>query len=210
VQRAPATRSQLLAIAARIRLAERGHDLLRSKRARLIHAIDRLAAAVMDASEALEREGALAHAALLLAEALDGPEAVRSAALAARGEVPLEARTERIMGVRVPDVRHRAIGRSLLARGYSLAGSSPRIDEVAERFERTVELVVEVAAEEVRMRRLASEARKVGRRVNALEHVVLPALATERRAVAAKLDEREREDRFRLQRIAQRKARGAS
>lgn len=182
---------------------------MKSKRARLLSAIDKLMAAVMDASLLLLREGALAHAALLLAEAHDGPEAVRSAALAARSEVPLVARTERIMGVRVPDVQHRPIGRPLALRGYSLAGSSPHIDDVAERFERTVELVLKVAAEEMRMRRLAVEARKVGRRVNALEHSVLPSLVRERRAVAAKLDEREREDRFRLQRIGRRKERGA-
>jgi V/A-type H+-transporting ATPase subunit D len=39
------------------------------------------------------------------------------------------------------------------------------------------------------------------RRVNALDHVLIPALEDEYRRVRAVLDEREREDQFRLRRV---------
>lgn len=55
----------------------------------------------------------------------------------------------------------------MLERGYSLVGTSARIDRVAERFEEEIELVLEVAAHELRLRRLAEEIQRTSRRVNA-------------------------------------------
>jgi V/A-type H+-transporting ATPase subunit D len=47
---------------------------------------------------------------------------------------------------------------------------------------------------------LAEEITRTTRRVNALEHVVIPRLESERDAIQAVLDERELEDRVRLRR----------
>jgi V/A-type H+-transporting ATPase subunit D len=64
-----------------------------------------------------------------------------------------------------------------------------------------LELVVHVAADELRLRRLAAEIGTTTRRVNALDHVLIPALEERYRQVRATLDEREREDHFRLRRV---------
>jgi V/A-type H+-transporting ATPase subunit D len=111
------------------------------------------------------------------------------------------------MGVRVPRIEHRPIGRALLARGYNLASTSPRIDELAERFEAEVDLVLQVAAGEVRLRRLAAEIAATTRRVNALEQVVIPRLIASRTRIQRVLEEREREEHFRLKRAQMRRGR---
>ena len=111
------------------------------------------------------------------------------------------------MGVRVADIRHEPVGRPRSARGYSMAGSSPRLDRLAERFEAELSLLLEVATVELRLRRLADEIGTTTRRINALESVVLPELERERDQIRAVLDERERQDRFRLKRFATRRAR---
>jgi V/A-type H+-transporting ATPase subunit D len=92
-------------------------------------------------------------------------------------------------------------------RGYDLAASSASIDAVAEAFEEQLQLVVKMAAEELRLRRLADELRKVSRRVNALDAVVLPRLERELAVTMTKLEERDREDRYRLQRMKARSRR---
>ena len=61
--------------------------------------------------------------------------------------------------------------------------------------------LLEVAALELSVRRLADEIARTTRRMNALEHVVLPQLETERAHIALVLEEREMEDRVRLLRM---------
>jgi V/A-type H+-transporting ATPase subunit D len=205
-----ATRMELLALRAQSAVAAQGRELLRDKRRQLLAALRDTAEAVFAGADALEESATQARRALALAEAIDGPEAVRSAALAAGAEIRVEARVASIMGLRVPDISQRDVGRAVNERGYALTATTPRIDAVAERFEAELDAMLHVAADEIRLRRLAEETGKVTRRVNALEHVVIPRLERGQKQIEAVLDERERQHRFRLKRFADRKRRGAS
>lgn len=190
---------------AQIALAEQGRDLLEEKRDQLLEEYRRAAGEALAGADALERAAAEARLALARAEALDGPEEVRSAALTTASEISLNTRAVTVMGVRLADIDHPPLGRSCTARGYTLAGSSPHIDRAAERCEAELELLLEHAAAEMRLRRLAAEIGRATRRVNALDIVVIPRLVAERNLIQAVLDERERQDRFRLKRIKARK-----
>ncbi len=202
-----ATRTELLARRSQIALAEQGRDLLREKREQLMADFRANAKTVLAGSDALEAAAGAARRALGRARAEAGPEAVASAGFAASGHVEVEAGVETIMGVRVPRIEHRPIGRPPTARGYSLVGTTPRIDAAADRFEAEVDLVLQVAAGEVRLRRLAAEIATTTRRVNALEHIVIPRLITSRKRIERVLEEREREDHFRLKRVQAHRAR---
>ena len=201
-----ATRTELLARRAQIALAEQGRDLLQEKREQLMTEFRTTARTVLAGSDALEASGAAARLALERAQARDGPEAVASAAFAASGHVDVEAGVATIMGVRVPRIEHRPVGRRAPSRGYSLAATTPRIDAAADRFEAQVDLVLQVAAGEVRLRRLAAEIATTTRRVNALEHVVIPRLVATRELIERVLEERERQDHFRLKRVQMRRS----
>ena len=139
--------------------------------------------------------------ALALAEAIDGPEAVLSAAFAASGQMMLEVSGANIMGVPVPVIEQKSVARGPLGRGYSFPGVSSRIDRAAEAFEVQVDLIIELATSEMRLRRLAVEIGRTTRRVNALDNVLIPRLEEERNYVEMVLEERAREDLFRLKRV---------
>lgn len=200
VEHLTATRSELLARRAQIGLAVQGRDLLKEKRNALKREFIRLSASVLEAMETLEERCAEGRTALAGAVALDGPEAVGSASLAAASDVEVELRTKSVAGVSIVEIERGAVRRPLAARGYSLAVTSPRIDRVAEAFESQLDLLLDVVATELSLRRLAGEIAATTRRVNALEHVVIPRLEAERNAIAEVLEEREREDRVRLMR----------
>jgi V/A-type H+-transporting ATPase subunit D len=195
-----------VACRAQIGLAAQGCQLLEDKRHELMKELRRTAEAVLEEADALERAAASAREALSVAEALDGPEALRSAALVAEGDASLAVTTVSIMGIPVPEIEHRPWVRPRVRRGYALSATSPRIDAVAEGFEHELDLVVQVAAGEVRLSRLAAEIRATTRRVNALEQLVIPGLERERDAIRMALDEREREDQFRLRRLRRRRS----
>jgi V/A-type H+-transporting ATPase subunit D len=196
-----ATRAELLAKKNQISLAYQGRDLLKEKRNALLQQLMRTAEQVMQGSDELEQGVGEATAILALAKALDGPEAVQSAAFAAQGQVTLEVTGSNVMGVPVPVIERKSVTRGPLDRGYSLSAVSSRIDATAEAFESLLDLIIVVADSELRLRRLAEEIGRTTRRVNALEHVLIPRLVAQRNYIQMMLEEREREALFRLKRV---------
>lgn len=203
MEHASPTRMNLLARRAQIELAQQGRDLLTDKRNALIKELQKLAEQVMVRSDALDEAAADARLALAEAEAYDGPEAVRSAALATRKGIQVEARVANIMGVQVPELAAPPVSRRLDERGYALTTTTPRIDAVADRFENVVGLMLTLSSQEIRLQRLAQEVRSTTRRMNALEHVLLPRLRAEKDYIQMMLEERERENIFRFKRLQQ-------
>jgi len=203
MQKVSTTRMELLAKKAQIALAEQGQALLKEKRAALLREFLRLADRVMARSDALQAAAAEARRALARAEAVAGPEAVRSAALATRGELTLAVQAANVMGVSVPVIEQKRVARSAFGRGYSPTGTSVTIDEAAAAFEAEVNSLIQLAESELRLTRLAAEIQRTSRRANALEHVFIPRLLAERDYIQMALDERERADHFRLKRVKQ-------
>lgn len=202
------TRMELLVRKAQITLARQGRDLLEQKRTALMKEFMRIADTVMERSDALQQAAANARQDLAWAEAFAGTEAVKSAAMASRSELPLQVSSVSVMGVKVPQIEQKRVSRSVLGRGYSIVGTSITIDEVAEAFETEVDSIIKLAESELRLTRLASEIQRTSRRLNALDHLLIPRLEAERDFIQMALDERERSDHFRLKlvkRILERK-----
>ena len=195
-----ATRSELLARRAQIRLAGQGRDLLGEKRAALMREFQRISASVLDALRELEQGAAVGRRALGEAVALDGAEAVGSAAVAAASSVGVRLTTRSVAGVPIVELEHDPVSRPRTARGYGLPASSTRIDAAADAFERQLERLLDLVAVELTLRRLATEIAATTRRVNALEHAVIPRLTGERDFIAVVLEQRELEERVRLMR----------
>ena len=202
-----ATRSELLARRGQLELARRGRDLLEDKRDQLMKEFRKVADLVLSGEGALDRAAGAARRALADAEAFDGPDVVWSAAAVGGSGILLEAHPVYIMGVRIADIEYGPVRRSLVDRGYTLAGTTARIDRASELFETELELALELAARELRLRRLVEEIATTTRRVNALENIVIPQLERQTSMILAVLDERERQDRFRLKRAKAQRAR---
>jgi V/A-type H+-transporting ATPase subunit D len=204
MQQVSATRSELLARRARITLAAQGRDLLKERRSALVREFNQLGASALASIDALDRDAAAAGRLLGLAVAAHGPEPVQSAAFAAHGEVEVSLRTRSVAGVPIVEIDKQPVARARTDRGYSLAAAPARLDDVAEHFEAVLDKLLELAVLELSVRRLADEIARTTRRMNALEHVVVPRLERERAHIALVLEEREMEDRARLRRMRSR------
>lgn len=195
-----ATRSELLIRRERIRLAEQGRDLLQDKRSALVEEFRRLGRDVLSARARLDDIAGQARLALADATAAEGPEPVRSAGLSARRDLQVRVHTRTVAGVGVVELEAEPAVRTPGARGLAVIATGPHVDTVADRFETLVARLLDIAAVELSLRRLAAEIARTTRQVNALEHVVLPELGRERRSIAIVLEQRELEDRVRLRR----------
>lgn len=198
---APATRMALLAGRSRLALARQGRDLLEQKRDALLREFYRDVRIVVAQHEELEAAAGAARMALDSAHVWLGQEAVAAAAAAAAGEISVEVESTTIMGVAVPAVVPRDLVRHPEARERSPLVSGPSLELVAERFEEVLTIAIRLATMEARVRRLAREIRRTSSRVNALRTRVIPALEADTRAIELGLEQREREDRFRLKRV---------
>ena len=196
------TRAELLERRAQIGLAQQGMDLLKQKRDALLMEFMGVMDETLRLSDSLQRTVSEAQYSLAVAQAVDGTVALRSAGLATKGEVVVEMTGTKIMGVSVPVVtKGESPVRSSFTRGYSVTGVSSRVDESAEKFEKILDVIIEYSDIETRLKRLGEEINKTNRRVNALEQVTIPSLREQVSYIGQTLDERAREDLFRLKKV---------
>lgn len=205
MEQVPATRSELLARRARLELATRGRLLLEEKRDQLMAEFRKAAEVILTEVGQLDEMTATGRRALALAEAAEGPEKVRAAALAAGRDIQLSARSATVAGVRIAEIDYGPLGRGRFTRGYEAVGGSAHVDRVADEYEAIVEQLLRVAANELRLRRLSEEIGTTNRRVNALATIVIPQLQGEVKLILSRLEERERQEIYRLKMIKERK-----
>lgn len=195
------TRMELMKKKAQIRLAEQGRDLLREKMDALIQEFFRMLSNVSLSRDELEKVSQSADLALLIAQAVDDPVTLKSASFATRRAITVDITGKNIMGVPVPVIEKKRVSKSMFERGYGIIATSGRIDETAERFEAELDLLIELAETETAMRRLGAEIQMNRRRVNALEQILIPDLKNQARYIKIAIDEREREDLYRLKKV---------
>jgi len=204
------SRMNLLLLSGREESARAALDLLRIRREALARELFTVAERAVEGREAFGETVRRATRALAVSLGQDGRAGVESAAFAARREISVSIEERNFWGVRFPEVRWQGIVRSVDARGYSFPGVSSAIHDAAREFERTLESVLEVVSVETRFRRIGAEIGKATRRINVLNEVILPELRARIRAVHLSLEEREREDIFRIKRFKGRNPAGSS
>jgi len=177
-------------------------DLLKQKRDALLIEFMSVMDETLRLSGTLQKTVSEAQYSLAVAKSVDGNVSVRSVAMATKGEVTIDMTGTKIMGVSVPVVtKGDSPLRSSFTRGYSITGVSSRIDESADKFERILDVIIEYADIETRLKRLGEEIQKTNRRVNALEQITVPSLREQVAYIRQTLDERAREDLFRLKKV---------
>ncbi len=195
------TRMNLLLLKRQIEAAKRGVALLRSKREALMREFFTAVGRVVERRGELETAMAQGRSSLAVALGMEGRATLRSAAFAAQRNVLIDLHERNVWGVRFPDLHYAPVARTADARGYALSGVSASIDETARQFETVLDVILRNVSVELRLKRLGAEIKKVTRRINALEEIVMPSLKRQVREIRETLEEREREDLFRMKRF---------
>ncbi|HWQ66218.1 MAG TPA: V-type ATP synthase subunit D [Methanospirillum sp.] len=195
------TRMELIRKRSQIALAEQGRDLLTEKMEALIQEFFRIMVTFTQSREELEAVSADAERSLLIAQAVDDPVTLKSASFATKRQLSVDITGKNIMGVPVPVIQKTSVMLNVMQRGYSIIGTSGRIDETAEKYESAIDLIIRLAETETALRRLGDEIQMNRRRVNALDQIVIPELKQQAKYIRITIEEREREDIFRLKKV---------
>ncbi|MCD6559130.1 V-type ATP synthase subunit D [Palaeococcus sp. (in: euryarchaeotes)] len=195
------TRMELLKLKKRIKLASKGHKLLKEKQDALIMEFFTIYDEALSLRKELNQKMVEAFDTLRMAEIDVGVSRIKEIALGVSPNKEVEIRRRNIMGVPVPLIEAESFKRSIEDRGYSFVSTSPSVDTAAQKFEEVLELAIRLAEVEETLKRLAREIEKTKRRVNALEYIIIPRMEATVKFIEQRLDEMERENFFRLKRI---------
>ncbi|MDO9108394.1 MAG: V-type ATP synthase subunit D, partial [Coriobacteriia bacterium] len=146
----------------------------------------------------VERELAAAYGLMAISRGESGRVGLAQA-LAAGSPADLVSVTERnVMSVRIPEMALGELGR---LDDYSLASTPAVLDSALGALAQVAPRLVLLAQREKAIELLAVEIERTRRRVNALEHVLIPQLVETIRAIGMKLDEAERSNLTRLMKV---------
>ncbi|MEG3224742.1 MAG: V-type ATP synthase subunit D [Methanobacteriales archaeon Met13] len=195
------TRMELLKLKDREKLAVKGHSLLKEKRNALIMEFFNILERVKGSREKVEEVLQEAYSDLTEAQIALGDLAVKKAAMAVTESVSVDIDSRSIMGVVVPVIESKTTQRNLVERGYGLLDTSVKLDDAARKFEESIALIIELGEIEKTIMFLTKEIESTKRRVNSLEHIIIPRLQNSVKYIEMRLEEMERENFVRLKMI---------
>lgn len=196
------TRMELTRLKKKLVTAVRGHKLLKDKRDELMRQFLDLAKENMELRKAVEEGIRKANANFVTAKASIPEEALHTALMAPKQEVYLEAERKNVMSVEIPVFEYRtrtADPNDIYS--YGFAFTSVDLDDAVRSLADVLPQMLELAEKEKACQLLAAEIEKTRRRVNALEHVMIPETQESIRYITMKLDENERSSQIRLLKV---------
>lgn len=202
----PPTRSNLLRMKQELSFVREGHEILDKKREVLAIELIHMAHDADLLQKQVKSLFTAAYRALEMASLMMGREHVEWAALAVTKTVEVEIKTRGVMGVPIPTID---------AHGeppetpYSLGDTMVTLDEASVAFREVLNRIPELSEVMTSVWRLARELRKTQRRVNALEYIFIPEYEETVAFIESALEEREREETFRLKRLKSKSTRPA-
>lgn len=196
------TRSELIALKKKIKIADRGHQILEMKRDGLIHEFFELLHHAKNLRSEVTDSYRIAKKSLLIAKTVEGTRTLDATALVRTDEPSIHLATRSVMGVMLPKITPKMdIRRNVATRGYGIIGVPATVDETVGAYEDVLEKVILAAEVETSLKKLIEEIESTKRRVNALQYKVIPSLKFAAKYIGMKLQEQERENIFRLKRI---------
>lgn len=196
------TRMELTRLKKKLVTATRGHKLLKDKRDELMRQFLDLARENMELRKKVEAGILSANRNFVIAKAGMSEETLNTALMAAKQEVYLETGSKNIMSVDIPvfEYKTRTADENDIY-SYGFAFTSCDLDDAVKSLAEVLPDMLKLAETEKACKLMAAEIEKTRRRVNALEHVIIPETQKNIKYITMKLDENERSTQIRLMKV---------
>jgi V/A-type H+/Na+-transporting ATPase subunit D len=189
------TKSTLMDAKSSLEFSQKGFELLDKKRNVLIREMMSYVAKARVLKEEVNTTFSKAYKALEFANINSGITYIEDITMTVEEAKDYEILFKSVMGVEVPRV---IFERKDIEASYGFYRSNATIDEVKKEFNKVKYLTYELAEEENAVYRLALEVKKTQKRANALQNIQIPKFEQIVKIVTEVLEEKEREDFFRL------------
>ncbi len=196
------TRMELTRLKRKLVTAVKGHRLLKDKRDELMREFLDLVRENMALRLKVEEGIKKANSNFVLAKAGMSEETLRTALMAPKQEINLNVDKKNVMSVDIPvfNYKTRTADENDIY-SYGFAFTSGDLDGAVLSLADILPDMMKLAETEKACQLMAAEIEKTRRRVNALEHVIIPDTQKGIRYITMKLDENERSTQVRLMKV---------
>ncbi len=193
------TRMELSRIKDKLSVARKGHKLLKDKRDELMRQFLIMVRENMELRKHVEEGIRQANINFIVAKAGMDAETLNTALMAAKQKVTLGVSTKNVMSVNIPvfDVRTKTASETDIY-SYGYAFTSSDLDGAIKSLADIRDDMILLAEKEKACKLMAAEIEKTRRRVNALEHVIIPEAQKNIKYISMKLEETARDNTIRL------------
>ena len=196
------TRMELTRTKKKLATARRGHKLLKDKRDELMRQFLDLARENMELRQKVEAGILSANKNFVIARAGMDAATLNTALMAPKQEVNLEVGKKNVMSVNIPVFESKtrtADANDIYSYGFAFTSSD--LDGAVKSLADILPDMLKLAETEKACQLMAAEIEKTRRRVNALEHVIIPEAQETIKYITMKLDENERSSQIRLMKV---------
>jgi len=186
----------------RLRVAVKGHKMLKDKRDELMKRFLELARENKILREQVEALIGNVYSNFVIASAVMSSEVLEEALMYPKQGVTIEVGRKNVMSVDVPVFNFKTTTDDTAnIYPYGFANTSAELDNAIENLSNIFPELLKLAAVEKEVQLLAAEIEKTRRRVNALEYIMIPQLEETIKYIQMKLDENERGNQTRLMKV---------
>lgn len=195
------TKSNLIKAKGSLQFAKKGYELLDRKRTVLIREMMSLIDEVKKLQENIDKRFQASYEDLKFANITMGSEAVEKIALSLEKEDEFHVLFKSVMGVEIPVIKR---DETPFTTEYGFFRTNPAFDKAVLSFVDIRKLIYELAELENSVYKLAMEIKKTKKRANALDKIQIPRYTSTIKYIEEVLEEKEREDFFRLKKVKNR------
>ena len=198
------TKSNLMAAQASLSFSKKGYEFLDKKRNVLIREM----MSFMDRAKKIQKKMREifeeAYEALIMANITIGINEVNEVAESIPQATEFTILTQSVMGVEIPQIKYE---KRELVPYYSFYHTNTALDIALKEFHQVKYLLYELAEIEDSVYKLAIEIKRTQKRTNALKNIQIPKYKALVKMISEMLEEKEREDFFRLKVLKKKKLR---
>ena len=196
------TRMELTRLKKRLAVARRGHKMLKDKRDELMKQFLELAITNRKLREEVENNLKKVYEKFMIERAIMSTESFEESLMFPKLKAELNITVVNRMGVEIPVYDFvTAETHDSDIYPYGFAETSAELDGALAALDKVLPDLLKLAGVEKAIQLLALEIESVRRRVNALEHVLIPQLTDTIRYISMKLEENERSNLVRLMKV---------
>lgn len=184
------TRIALLTLKKELKVAKKGHKLLKDKRDGLIKKFMSVIYEAKSLRESVEKRLGLAFDSYSRASAMTPAKTLDTAFMAPGASIDLNVTVSSVMSVKIPEFTAQKSGSPFT---YGLLETTGDLDSAIVKFDDIIVDILRLAALEKTAENLADEIERTRRRVSALENVRIPNLEDTIKFITMQLDERNRD-----------------
>ena len=195
------TRMELTKQKKKLVSAVKGHKLLKDKRDELVRQFMDLIKENMDLRLKVEKGLKAANMEFAIARAGMSEQVLNTALMATGKTLEIKQQFKNVMSVEIPEfqTKNDIKGNDIYSYGYAFTAGD--LDDAVYSLSSVFEDMLKLAQVEKSCQLMASEIEKTRRRVNALEHVIIPEALDNIKYITMKLDENERSTQIRLMKV---------